>query len=148
MEILIREYNNEDFDIVKNILFECFPEVNDLLERSMDNYNTLDLDKNKYIQFVAVEDDKVVGYALASRSLDPVLVRSNIWIDYVCVTSSARGKGIARKLMMAIEELAKEEKILFLQLTSSRFREGARKLYLDLGFEIRESDIFRKVLEW
>lgn len=145
---IIREYNNDDFLVVKEILFESFPEVNDLLERSMSSSETLNLDKGKYIQLVAEEDGVVVGYALASRSSDPVLIRTNLWIDYVCVSSEHRGKGIAKLLMKRIEEIAIEEKVLFLQLTSSRFRTGARKLYTDLGFEIRESDIFRKVLEW
>ena len=148
MSIVIRNYDNTDFEVVKNILFEAFPEVNDLLERSMTSSETLNLDTKKYIQLVAVEDGEVVGYALASRSGDPVLIRTNIWIDYVCVSEQHRGKGIARKLLQKIEEIAIEEKVLFLQLTSSRFRTGARKLYMDMGFEIRESDIFRKVLEW
>ena len=148
MSILLREYDNKDFEIVKGILFEAFPEVEDLLERSMTTSETLNLDKKKYIQLVAEEDGKVVGYALASRSSDPILIRTNLWIDYVCVSSEHRGKGIAKQLMKKIEEIAVSEKVLFLQLTSSRFRTGARKLYTDLGFEIRESDIFRKVLEW
>lgn len=148
MSITIREYGNDDFELVKGILFEAFPEVNDLLEKSMTTSKTLDLDKRKYIQLVAEEEGKVVGYALASRSCDPVLIRTNLWIDYVCVSSECRGKGIGRRLLQRIEEIAREEKVLFLQLTSSRFRTGARKLYMDMGFEIRESDIFRKVLEW
>lgn len=148
MNIIIREYDNNDFEEVKNILFEAFPEVNDLLEKSMRSSETLNLDKNKYIQLVAEEEGNVVGYALASRSNDPVLIRTNLWIDYVCVSSEHRGKGIAKQLMKRIEDIAIEEKVLFLQLTSSRFRTGARKLYMDMGFTIRESDIFRKVLEW
>ena len=148
MDIIIRDYTNDDFDVVKNILLECFPDVSEVLEKTMDNYNTLSLDKNKYIQLVAVEGNKVVGYALASRGLDPILVKHNIFIDYVCVTSETKESGIAKKLIQSIEELAIEEKVLYLQLTSSRLRENSKKLYLDLGFEIRETDIYRKVLEW
>lgn len=146
--MLIRKYEDKDFDVVKEILLEAFPEVSDLLEKSMKTSNTLNLDLSKYIQLVAEEDDKVVGYALASRNVDPVLIRCNFWIDYVCVSKKYRGKGIGRKLLQEIEEIAIEEKVLFLQLTSSRFRTSARKLYKDMGYEIRESDIFRKVLEW
>ena len=106
---IIREYNNDDFLVLKEILFESFPEVNDLLERSMSSSETLNLDKGKYIQLVAEEDGVVVGYALASRSSDPVLIRTNLWIDYVCVSSEHRGKGIAKLLMKRIEEIAIEE---------------------------------------
>lgn len=146
MSNLIREYKNEDFEEVKSVLLEAFPEVEDLLKKSLISSETLDLDKSKYIQLVAEVDGEVVGYALASRSCDPVLIKTNLWIDYVCVSEKHRGKGLARKLMENIEKIAVDEKVLFMQLTSSRFRTAARKLYSDLGFEIRESDIFRKVL--
>ena len=41
MDIIIRDYTNDDFDVVKNILLECFPDVSEVLEKTMDNYNTL-----------------------------------------------------------------------------------------------------------
>ena len=147
MNNVIRYYCNEDFEMVKSILINSFPEINGLLENSLISYKNLDLDKNKYIQLVAEVDSKIVGYLLASWIFDPVVMKKNMWIDYVCVHESYRGKGVAKKLLLRIEEIAKDENVMFLQLTSSRFRHGARKLYTDMGFSIRESDIFRKVLE-
>ena len=147
MNCVVRYYCNEDFEMVKSILINSFPEVNDLLGKSLISYKNLDLDKNKYIQLVAEIDGKVVGYLLASWSFDPVVCKMNMWIDYVCVDETYRGRGIAKMLLMKIEEIAKEENVMFLQLTSSRFRTSARKLYAELGFVLRESDIFRKVLE-
>lgn len=141
----IREYTNHDFFTVLRILQEAFPKVNGIDETLKDS-NCLDLDKDKYIQLVAVENNNVVGYALVSKSFDPIIKRLNYWIDYVCVDVEYRGRGIAKKLLTKIEEVARKEDVLYLQLTSSRFRTSARKLYLDLGFSIRESDIFRKVL--
>lgn len=147
MNCVIRYYCNEDFEMVKSILINSFPEVNDLLEKSLISYKNLDLDKNKYIQLVAEVDGKTIGYLLASWSFDPVVSRMNMWIDYVCVDDNYRGRGIAKEILIKLEEIAKEENVMFLQLTSSRFRTSARKLYSDLGFSLRESDIFRKVLE-
>lgn len=147
MENVVRYYCNEDFEMVKRILINSFPEVNDLLEKSLISYKNLDLDKNKYIQLVVEVDGKVVGYLLASWCFDPIVNKMNMWIDYVCVDEAYRGMGLAKELLMKIEEIAREENVMFLQLTSSRFRTSARKLYADLGFVLRESDIFRKVLE-
>lgn len=147
MNLVIRDYDDFEYEIVKDLLIESFPEVHDLLVSGLSGTEVLSLDKERHIQLVAYEDEKLVGYALASRSYDPIMRRSNLWIDYVCVKSEYRGKGIARKLLQRIEDIAREEKVLFLQLTSSRFRTGARKLYTDFGFEIRESDIFRKELD-
>lgn len=142
----IREYTSNDFGTVLKILMNSFPELSNKIENALMSEKSLELDKNKYIQLVAVENNNVVGYLIATRSNDPIIKRTNYWIDYVCVDLEYRGRGIAKKLLMKIEDIAREENVLYLQLTSSRFRTGARKLYLDLGFEIRESDIFRKVL--
>ncbi len=147
MNLTIKNYENNNYEIVRDLLIKSFPEVKELLVDGLVDETTLDLDKKIYIQLVAYENDELVGYALASRSLDPIMKRKNLWIDYVCVNQEHRGKGIARALLQKIEDIALEEKILYMQLTSSRFRTGARKLYTDFGFVIRESDIFRKVLD-
>lgn len=144
----IRGYTNSDFHRVVEILKMSFPEIEDFLEKSLISNKDLNLSNDKYIQLVAVFDDQVVGYTLVSKSYDPIIKRVNYWIEYVCVDEAYRGKGIARGLLMKIEELARVNNVLYLQLTSSRFRTNARKLYMDLGYEIRESDIFRKVLKW
>lgn len=143
----IREYVNSDFKRVVEILKMSFPEIDMGLEKSLISSKDLDLYGSNYTQLVAVCDCKVVGYVLVSKAIDPIIKRVNYWIDYVCVDSEYRGRGIARELLRKVEEIAREDKALYLQLTSSRFRSSARKMYLDLGYEIRESDIFRKVIE-
>lgn len=146
MDIVIRKYESSDFLFVKNILIESFSEVDDLISTSLINSDSLNLDSSKYIQLVAVDGNNVLGYAIASRFIDPIVNRCNYWIDYVCVSSDYRGMGIGKLLMSEIEMIARNENVMFLQLTSSRFRTGARKMYSDLGYVIRESDIFRKEL--
>ena len=144
--MIVREYDNRDFNDVCDILVEAFPSVAASFKDKEITSDLLELDKKKYFQVVAELDDKVVGYLLATKNVDPVLKRNNFWIDYVCVDSNCRGRGIGRELLKKIEEIAREEDGYYLQLTSSRFRTHARKLYMDFGFEMRESDIFRKVL--
>ena len=142
----IREYVNTDFEVVLSILKKSFPEVLNEINEALVDSNSLDLDRDRYVQLVYVLDDVVVGYLIASRSFDPIIKKNNYWIDYVCVDEEYRGRGIARELLKKIEDIASLDNAMFLQLTSSRFRTSARKLYLDLGYQIRESDIFRKVL--
>lgn len=142
----IREYVNSDFEVVLSILKKSFPEVLNEINEALVDSNSLDLDRDRYVQLVYVLDDVVVGYLIASRSFDPIIKKNNYWIDYVCVDEEYRGRGIARELLKKIEDIASLDNAMFLQLTSSRFRTSARKLYLDLGYQIRESDIFRKVL--
>ena len=145
--MLIRKYEKDDFKDVCNILIEAFPSVSLELKDKEISSDLFDLDSSKYFQVVAEVDSKVVGYLLATKNVDPILKRNNFWIDYVCVDTNCRGKGIGRELLKKIEEIAIGENGFYLQLTSSRFRTHARKLYMDFGFEMRESDIFRKVLK-
>lgn len=142
----IRKYNSDDFEKVVEILIDSFPESSSKINDFLTCFEKLELDINKYIQLVAIEDSTVVGYVLVTRSNDPIIGRVNYWIDYVCVDKDYRGRGFAKALLIEIEKIAQNENVLYLQLTSSRSRTVARKIYLDLGFEIRESDIFRKVL--
>ena len=142
----IRKYNNNDFEKVVEILIDSFPESSSKIKDFLTCFEKLELDSNKYIQLVAIEDSTVVGYVLVTRSNDPIIGRVNYLIDYVCVDKDYRGRGFAKALLIEVERIAKSENVLYLQLTSSRSRTVARKIYLDLGFGIRESDIFRKVL--
>lgn len=142
----IRKYNSDDFEKVVEILIDSFPESSSKINDFLTCFEKLELDINKYIQLVAIEDSTVVGYVLVTRSNDPIIGRVNYLIDYVCVDKDYRGRGFAKALLIEIEKIAQNENVLYLQLTSSRCRTVARKIYLDLGFEIRESDIFRKVL--
>ena len=67
-------------------------------------------------------------------------------IDYVCVDSLYRGRGIGKLMMEYASSFAKDNGVSRLELTSSKKREAAHKLYLSLGFEMRDSSIFRKEL--
>ena len=142
----IRKYNNNDFKNVVDILSDSFPESSDKISDYLINDTLLELDSTKYIQLVAVENNVIVGYVLITRNNDPIIGHVNFWIDYLCVDKDYRGRGFAKSMLLEVEKIAKSENVLYLQLTSNRSRTIARKIYLDFGFTIRESDIFRKVL--
>ena len=142
----IRKYNNNDFKNVVDILIDSFPESSDKISDYLINDTLLELDSTKYIQLVAVENNIIVGYVLITRNNDPIIGHVNFWIDYLCVDKDYRGRGFAKSMLLEVEKIAKSENVLYLQLTSNRSRTIARKIYLDFGFTIRESDIFRKVL--
>jgi ribosomal protein S18 acetylase RimI-like enzyme len=55
-------------------------------------------------------------------------------IESVRVDSDYRGKGIGRKLMLWAIERAREEKCLFVQLSTNNERTDAHRFYFDLGF--------------
>ena len=135
MDIIIREYEEKDLFCVSKLLQDVFSVTKD------NNFKN-----DQYIELVAEVENKAVGYLLVTRVLNPVENNKYFLVDYVCVKEEYRGNHIGKKILEKVEEIAREEKISYIQMTSSRFRVSAHKLYINMGYEIRESDIFRKVI--
>lgn len=55
-----------------------------------------------------------------------------------------RGCGYSKKIMEYIEELARQDNISYIMLTSSSQREIANKLYLSLDYKKIDTNIFKK----
>jgi ribosomal protein S18 acetylase RimI-like enzyme len=73
----------------------------------------------------------------------PVITGLRAHIDDVVVDSAARGKGVGEALTLAAIRLADEAGVRTVDLTSRPSREGANRLYRRLGFEPRDSNLYR-----
>ena len=69
------------------------------------------------------------------------------WIEDVVVDESARGKGVGAALSNAAIERARSEGAKTVDLTSRPSREAANRLYKRVGFEQRETNVYRYSLE-
>ena len=134
MNAIVRDYRNDDLDDVNCLLKESF---------SIEKRNFQDL---CFREIVIEMDDKVVGYLLLTRVLNPIKNKYYFLIDYMCVSENYRRKGLGRKLLDHVYEIAKGENAMYLQLSCSYFRVAAHHLYKSCGYFKRESDIFRKVI--
>src|SRR5260370_362036 len=83
----------------------------------------------------------------------PVIVYTTpFWIkarlDEVVVDASARGNGVAEALVKAALDIGRQRGAQVAELQSGRgpARDAAHRLYLKLGFAIRETDVMRLVL--
>jgi ribosomal protein S18 acetylase RimI-like enzyme len=65
------------------------------------------------------------------------------WIEDVVVDASARGQGVGEKLTREALRIAAEAGARTVDLTSRPSREAAGRLYERIGFEIRESRLYR-----
>ena len=128
----IRKYNDSDLDSVNVVLKEAFS-----IEKS--NFSG-----DEFIEIVASNNGDICGYLLLTRVLNPIKNKYYMLVDYVCVSSKYRGLGIGKKLINYAYDVAKKEKVMYLQLTCSTFRVAAHRLYESCGFVKRDSDIYRK----
>lgn len=69
------------------------------------------------------------------------------WIEDVVVDQNARRQGIAAQLTHAAVEYAKEKGAKAVSLTSRPAREAANLLYIKLGFEKVETNLYRMRLD-
>jgi ribosomal protein S18 acetylase RimI-like enzyme len=93
------------------------------------------------VLFIARDEGEIVG------SLSLVLFRIptglRAWIEDVVVDESARGKGVGEKLNVAAIEHAEKAGAKTVDLTSRPSREAANRLYQRLGFQLRNSNVYR-----
>lgn len=69
------------------------------------------------------------------------------WIEDVVVDSDARGRGVGEALNRAALDLARGRGARTVDLTSRPSREAANRLYQRIGFEQRDTNVYRFALE-
>jgi ribosomal protein S18 acetylase RimI-like enzyme len=65
------------------------------------------------------------------------------WIEDVVVDEKARGRGVGEALTREGVRLAREDGARTLDLTSRPSRAAANRLYERVGFQLRDSKVFR-----
>ena len=96
--------------------------------------------------FVAIDDDgEIVGMSTLAVFRIPTGLRA--WIEDVVVDGAARGRGVGEALTRAMLDRARELGCRTVDLTSRPSREAANRLYQRLGFERRETNVYRYTLE-
>ena len=83
----------------------------------------------------------VVGTLTLALFTLPTGVRA--WIEDVVVDESARGMGAAKALVQRALELAHSAGATTVDLTSRPSRVAANQLYVSMGFEARETNVYR-----
>ncbi len=95
--------------------------------------------------FVARSDVGIVGMLTLATFQIPTGVRA--WIEDVVVDTDARGSGVAAALVQAALARSAELGARTVDLTSRPDRAAANRLYLRMGFETRQTNVYRRTLE-
>jgi GNAT superfamily N-acetyltransferase len=90
---------------------------------------------------VVRDDGRMVGAAAVLVYATPAYVKARI--EDVVVDEHSRGKGVGEALVRRCLEVARERGAEVVELQSARWREVANRLYPRLGFQLRESNLYR-----
>jgi ribosomal protein S18 acetylase RimI-like enzyme len=86
-------------------------------------------------------DGEIVG--ALTLVVFPIPTGLRAWIEDVVVDEAARGHGVGAALTREAVRLARSDGARTVDLTSRPSREAANRLYERLGFELRDSKVYR-----
>lgn len=131
MNIIVRKYEEKDYETVNKILMESFD-----LKKSTNNSDCIEL--------VATNDNDVLGYLVLTKVYDCVKGKYYMLMDYVCVDSKFRRLGVGKEMVNYALNYCEKEKVMYLALSSRTSRVEAHKLYESCGLVRRDSYLYRK----
>ena len=90
---------------------------------------------------VARDDGRIVGVAAVLAYATPAFVKARI--EDVVVDENSRGRGVGEALVRRCIDVARERGAEIVELQSARWRDVANRLYPRIGFQLRESNLYR-----
>jgi GNAT superfamily N-acetyltransferase len=93
---------------------------------------------------VAREGEQIIGTTTVIVYTTPFWIKARL--DEVVVDKAARAKGVGEALVKASLDLAREKGVDVVELQSGIQREAAQRLYVRMGFKLRETNVYRIVL--
>lgn len=114
------------------------------LPPSLDDLAALLRDASSTLMVARNENGGIIGALTLAVYRTPTGVRSII--EDVIVDIFARGQGVGEALMLRAIDLAREKGAGNISLTSNPVRVAANKLYLRVGFQKRETNVYQMKL--
>ena len=95
--------------------------------------------------FFLLADQEIAGMLTVGIYHSPT--GGKAWIEDVVVDEKDRGQGLSKQLVTHAVRFVKEQGIPLIMLTSNPTRIAANKLYQKLGFEQKQTNVYRMNLE-
>ena len=95
--------------------------------------------------FFLLADQEIAGMLTVGIYHSPT--GGKAWIEDVVVDEKYRGQGLSKQLATHAVRFVKEQGIPLIMLTSNPTRIAANKLYQKLGFEQKQTNVYRMNLE-
>ncbi len=131
------EANQELLDALTALLPQLNPKLKPL---TMERLSTVIGDPATTL-LVVHDGSRIVGAAAVLVYATPAFVKARI--EDVVVDENSRGKGVGEALVRRCMEVARERGAEIVELQSARWCKVANRLYPRLGFQLRESNLYR-----
>ena len=99
------------------------------------------LDSENSHLFFIMKEEQIAGMLTVGIYYSPT--GGKAWIEDVVVDETFRGQGLSKILVAHAIEFVKSQQIPLLMLTSNPKRIAANKLYQAMGFERKETNVYR-----
>lgn len=87
------------------------------------------------------EDNQIIGMVTLEVYRIPLVMKAQL--EDIVVDEKMRGRGIGKQLVQFAVDKAKELGVKSLNFTSNPKKEAANKMYESLGFEKRDTNVYR-----
>jgi len=102
-------------------------------------------DENSHLFVALNEEGNVLGMITVGIYISPTGKKG--WIEDVVVDEGSRGQGTGENLTNFAIEFAKNQQADVVMLTSKPERISANRLYKKLGFQLKETNVYRLPLK-
>jgi ribosomal protein S18 acetylase RimI-like enzyme len=137
-----------DIEVVRDVSDELVAAFGRLLPQLSRSARPMDAEALRHLAgwpgnhlLIARVDGAIVGTLTLVTFPIPTGLRA--WIEDVVVDEAARGHGVGAALTNAAVEIAREAGARTVDLTSRPARAAANRLYERLGFQLRDSKVYR-----
>jgi len=133
----LTDFSAQALDAINGLLPQLSTSVVALEESDL--RNIVDSESTKL--FLAIDEDGVFG--MLSLVLFRIPTGRKAWVEDVVVDEKARGRGVGKLLTEHAIQVAREHGAHSVDLTSRPSREAANALYQRVGFQQRETNVYR-----
>jgi GNAT superfamily N-acetyltransferase len=130
---------------LEHALASLLPQLNSALTRpTHERLSALMADPASTL-LVVIDEGAIVGTATVIVYTTPAWVKARI--EDVVVDESVRGRGIGEGLVTECINVARKKGASIVELQSARRREAANRLYPRMGFQLRDTNVYRITLD-
>ena len=134
MEYLIRPLEPKDYPKIIE-LFKEFALFEKLPEKMTNSVSQIENDKELFNCFIAETNNTIIGYTTYFYAYYSWIGKS-LYLDDLYVTQKHRNKGLGKKLLNIVINIAKENNCKKVRWQVSSWNKNAQNFYKNIGAEI------------